>query len=54
MQMQMQMLDPSLALSQLQSQVRKRKHQLSPTNAVYSGDAGQVLRKKLKVLSSSS
>ncbi|KAG6656564.1 hypothetical protein CIPAW_04G030700 [Carya illinoinensis] len=43
-----EMLDPILALSRLQSQVRKRNHPSSPTNAAYSGDAGQVLHKKLK------
>ncbi|KAF5457316.1 hypothetical protein F2P56_021427 [Juglans regia] len=43
-----EMLDPILALSRLQSQVRKRNRPSSPTNAANSSDAGQVLHKKLK------
>lgn len=43
-----EMLDPSLALSRLQSQVRGRKGLSSPTGAASDGDTGQVPCKKLK------
>lgn len=50
----MQMLDPVVAVCQLESEVRRRKRPLSHTGATYDSNAGQVPHKKLKVFSSSS